>query len=332
MASQTGGGVTDKLPVSVIVPVLNEEKNLGECLKSVSWADEIFVVDSGSTDRTHEIAGRMGAEVVMFEYQPGGPRKKNWSLENLPLRHEWVLLIDADERITGELQAEIRELFRDEPPRRGYYLNRIHLFMGRWLKHGGNFPSWNLRLLHRDAGRYERLGTEELQSAGDVEVHEHIVLDGPAGYLRAPMLHEDFKDLHHFIDRHNRYSTWDARMRTVMQAETQGVDSIRPALFGSPVQRKRFLKSMWVRLPFKPLLRFLYMYVVRFGFLDGRPGFIYSVFKAIQEFHIQVKIYENRMRQQTGEKQAGAPQQLDPVAEGSSLRHEPDGFAVTTRR
>ena len=283
-----------RLPISVIVPVLNEERNLPACLASVSWADEVFVVDSGSTDRTLKIAHKAGTNVVRFDYHPGGPRKKNWSLDHLPLRHSWVLLIDADERITPALESEIRELFAHGPLHRGYYLNRQQYFLGRWLRHGGNYPSWNLRLLRRDAGRYERLGTEALAGAGDVEVHEHILLDGPAGYLKAPMLHEDFKDLHCFIERHNRYSTWDACMRARMAAG-ESVDAITPRLFGSPIERKRWLKCLWLQLPAKPLLRFVYMYILRAGFLDGRAGFHYACLKAAQEIHIASKLYENRL-------------------------------------
>jgi len=284
-----------KLPVSVVIPVLNEEKNLPDCLASVAWSDEVFVVDSQSTDRTCRIAEEHGANVVQFRFQPGGPRKKNWSLDNLPLRNEWVLLLDADERITPELQAEIAETFAARPKHDGYYLNRKQIFLGRWLRHGGNYPSWNLRLLRRGAGRYEQLDTEELASAGDVEVHEHVVLEGSAGYLKEPMLHLDFKDLYHFIDRHNRYSTWDARMRRNLLDGNPLSQSIPARLFGTPVERKRFLKRLWVRLPFRPLLRFLYMYVLRLGFLDGRAGFIYAVFKGVQEFHISAKIHEHRV-------------------------------------
>lgn len=283
--------MTAPLPISVVIPTLAEERNLPACLASVAWADEVFVVDSGSRDRTAEIARAQGARVVPFRYVAGGPRKKTWALAELPFRNDWILLLDADERVTPELEAELRALFRRGPDKRGYYLNRRHLFLGRWLRHGGNYPSWNLRLVRRGAGRFERLGTEDLASAGDVEVHEHVLLDGPAGYLRAPLLHEDFRDLDQFIERHNRYSTWDARMRTLLRGEVR-VESIPARLFGSPVERKRFLKRIWVRLPGRPLLRFLYMYVLRLGFLDGRAGFIYAVFKAIQEFHINCKMAE----------------------------------------
>lgn len=295
---QTDGrpaGIKTTLPVSVIIPVLNEEANLADCLASVRWADEVFVVDSHSTDRTAEIAQQHGAKVVQFDFQPGGPRKKNWALEHLPFRNEWILLLDADERITPELEAEIRREFASGPKCDGYYLNRKLIFMGRWLRHGGNYPSWNLRLFKHRLGRYERLATEELQSAGDVEVHEHVVLDGPAGYLPEPMLHLDYKDLSRWIERHNRYSTWDAKMRLNL-LEGREVSSIPAHLFGTPVERKRWLKKVWVRLPCRPCLRFLYMYVFRLGFLDGKPGFIYAVLKATHEFHISAKMWEMKQR------------------------------------
>ncbi|GAB6165770.1 glycosyltransferase family 2 protein [Thermostilla marina] len=283
-----------QLPISVVIPVLNEEANLRDCLDSVDWATEVFVVDSGSTDATCRIAEEAGAKVVQFQFQPGGPRKKNWALDNLPFTNEWVLLLDADERITPELRDEIHQEFKNGPRFDGYYLNRKLIFMGRWLRYGGNYPSWNLRLFKHRLGRYERLNTEDLASAGDVEVHEHVVLDGHAGYLRAPMLHLDYKDLHRFIERHNNYSTWDAKMRLHLLHGGRFSQSIPPRLFGTPVERKRWLKRLWVRLPGKPFLRFFYMYVLRLGFLDGRAGLTYAVFKAVQEFHISVKLREMR--------------------------------------
>jgi glycosyltransferase involved in cell wall biosynthesis len=290
------------LPISVVIPVLNEEANIAACLESVRFADEVFVVDSGSTDCTAEIAESYGAKVIQFRFQPGGPRKKNWALENLPFRNDWVLLLDADERVTPELEAEIWQEFRQGPRYDGYYLNRKLIFMGRWLRHGGNYPSWNLRLFRHRLGRYEKLETEELDSAGDVEVHEHVVLNGRAGYLRAPLLHLDYKDISRWIARHNNYSTWDAKMRLRL---LQGGDfscSIRPRLFGSPIERKRWLKRVWVRLPCRPLLRFIYMYFIRLGFLDGKQGFIYAVLKATHEFHINVKMWEMRQRTSEGKR------------------------------
>lgn len=286
----------DKLSISVVIPVKNEEANIRDCLESVSFADEVFVIDSGSTDKTATIAESLGARVVQFQFVPGGLRKKNWALENLRFRNDFVLFLDADERVTKELQEEIRREFAAGPPFDGYYLNRKLIFLGRWLKHGGNFPSWNLRLFKHRLGRYERLETEELASAGDVEVHEHVVLQGRAGFLREPLLHLDYKDLHRFIERHNNYSTWDAKMRLHLLEGGKFSREIPARLFGNPVERKRWLKRLWVRLPCRPLLRFVYIYILRLGFLDGKPGFIYAVFKAIQEFHINAKMWEMKHR------------------------------------
>lgn len=290
-----------KLPITVIVPVLNEERNLPACLRSVAGFDEVVVVDSGSVDRTASIAGAMNARVETFRHRSGGPRKKNWALASLDLRNDWVLLLDADERVTADLEAELRALFARGPEAVGYYVDRRFFFLGRWLRHGGMAPSWNLRLLLRDAGRFERSGTEALESAGDVEVHEHIRLDGPAEYLKAPLDHIDRKDLHHFIERHNRYSTWDAQMRRSLAAGKLSNEAIAPRLFGAPVERKRFLKRFWERVPCRPLARFVYIYLIRLGFLDGKAGFLHACFKAIQEFHIDCKRYEAELAVRTSD-------------------------------
>ncbi|NQU26378.1 MAG: glycosyltransferase family 2 protein [Candidatus Nealsonbacteria bacterium] len=283
-----------------MIPILNEEKNISDCLDSVSWAEEVFVVDSQSTDRTCEIAQQYGAKVVQFQFEPGGPRKKNWSLDHLPFANEWVLILDADERITPALHAEIEREFTNGPKHDGYYLNRKLIFLGKWLRWGGQYPSWNLRLLKHHAGRYEKLDTERLALAGDVEVHEHVILDGSAGWFKEPMLHLDFKDLSSFIDRHNRYSTWEAQMRQRLRDGGDLAGSIRPSLFGVPTQRKRWLKRIWVRLPFRPLLLFIYQYFLRAGFLDGRVGFIYALFKTKYEFETNCKMYEVQLRRKNG--------------------------------
>jgi glycosyltransferase involved in cell wall biosynthesis len=166
-----------KAPISVLIPVKNEEQNIRACLESVKWADEIFVVDSHSEDKTVEIAQEYTDKIIQFHYVPGGPKKKNWSLENLPFAHEWVLIIDADERITPELRDEICDVIqRDETD--GYYINRRFIFLGEWIKHCGWYPSWNLRLFKHLLGRYELLGTDEQASIGDNEVHEHVILKG----------------------------------------------------------------------------------------------------------------------------------------------------------
>ena len=293
----------DKLPISVIVPIKNEERNVAACLQSVAWADEIWVVDSHSTDRTCEIAQQHGARIAQFDYAGGFPKKKNWALQNLPLKHEWVLLIDADERVMPELEAEIRALFQTQSHVDGYYVNRRLIFLGRWIKHCGWYPSWNLRLFKHRLGRFEKLEAEEVENAGDVEVHEHVVLDGQAGYLKNDLLHEDFKSIYHFVERHNRYSNWDAKVYANLAGGVAATSSINASLFGSPLERKRFIKRMWARLPFRPLLRFVWMYFVKQGFLDGRPGLIFCTLMTMHEAVISAKIYEQSLtlpRQQDG--------------------------------
>ncbi|MGH9843273.1 MAG: glycosyltransferase family 2 protein [Blastocatellia bacterium] len=291
-----------RLPVSVIIPVKNEARNIAACLESLAWAGEVWVVDSHSTDETVPIAEQYGACVAQFDYQSGFPKKKNWALANLPFRHEWVLLVDADERVTPELQQEICEILsRDEKAALaaladGYYINRKLIFLNHWIKHCGWYPSWNLRLFKHRLGRYEKLEAEDVENAGDVEVHEHVVLDGRTEYLKHDLLHEDFKSIYHFIERHNRYSNWEARVYHNLAGGVELDGSIGASLFGSPLQRKRFIKRMWARIPFRPLLRFVWMYVIKRGFLDGRAGLIFCTLMTMHEAVISAKMYEKSLQ------------------------------------
>jgi glycosyltransferase involved in cell wall biosynthesis len=282
-----------KLPVSVLIPAKNEEDNLSACLTSVARADEVFVVDSQSSDRSIEICESYGAQVVQFHFNGRWPKKKNWSLENLPFRNEWVLIVDCDERITPELWAEIETAIQN-PEYNGYYLNRKVFFLGKWIRFGGKYPDWNLRLFRHEKGRYENLGTEEIRNTGDNEVHEHVVLEGKVGYLKEDMLHIDFRDIYHWLERHNRYSNWEAQVYFNTLTKRGDSGTIGANLFGDSVQRKRFLKKIWVRLPFKPLLRFILAYVIRLGFLDGLAGYTYARLLSQYEYQIGVKLYELR--------------------------------------
>jgi glycosyltransferase involved in cell wall biosynthesis len=282
-----------KIPVSVLIPAKNEEANLGACLESLKRADEVFVVDSQSSDRSLEIAKSYGANVVQFHFNGRWPKKKNWSLENLIFRHEWVLIVDCDERIPPELWEEIA-LAIENPNYDGYYLNRKVFFLGKWIRYGGKYPDWNLRLFKHKQGRYENLNTEEIRNTGDNEVHEHVILEGSVGYLKNDMLHIDFRDIYHWLERHNRYSNWEARVYLNLLNGKDDSGTIGANLFGDAVQRKRFLKKLWVRLPFKPTLRFILFYMIRLGFLDGKAGYIYGRLLSQYEYQIGVKLYELR--------------------------------------
>ncbi|MEH2035065.1 glycosyltransferase family 2 protein [Nostoc sp.] len=285
--------MSSKIPVSVLIPAKNEQANLPACLTSLSRADEIFVVDSQSTDNSIEIAKSSGVNIVQFNFNGRWPKKKNWSLDNLPFRNEWVLIVDCDERITPELWEEIEQAIQNDEYT-GYYLNRRVFFLGKWIRYGGKYPDWNLRLFQHKKGRYENLNTEDIPNTGDNEVHEHVVLQGKVGYLKNDMLHEDFRDLYHWLERHNRYSNWEARVYFNILTGKDDSGTIGANLFGDAVQRKRFLKKVWVRLPFKPILRFVLFYIIQRGFLDGKAGYIYARLLSQYEYQIGVKLYELR--------------------------------------
>jgi glycosyltransferase involved in cell wall biosynthesis len=270
--------------------MLNEGVNISACLESLQFCDEIWVVDSHSEDRSGAIASALGAKVVQFDYVPGGPKKKNWALAHLPFKHLWVLILDCDERVPPELAEEIRSAVERPGECVGYHVNRRVYFLGRWLKHCW-YPSWNLRLFQHPLGRYERLESGRL-ATGDNEVHEHVLLEGKAGYLKHDLLHYDYRSLHHFMERHNRYSTWEAEQRLrELDGSAQG---LAPHLWRGPLERRRWFKRAFLRLPGKPLWRFLYTYFWKRGFLDGYPGLLISLYMAVYEFETSMKMYEMR--------------------------------------
>jgi glycosyltransferase involved in cell wall biosynthesis len=270
-AEQTG-----RVPVSVMIPTLNEEANLRRCLDHLQWADEVVIVDSGSTDETVNIAQAYGAKVVQFKWNGLWPKKKNWALRHAPFKHKWVLIVDADEWITPELVREIERAIKGDQDV-GYYINRKFIFMGRWIKHCGYYPSWNLRLIKRGFGEYEQLTGIGNTGSGDNEVHEHVIPNGPVGYLDHDMLHFAFPNIHTFMEKHNRYSNWEAAVQ-FRKADTTS------AAIGEKLSKRRRLKNLSRYLPFRPTLRFLYAYAWKGGFLDGQPGYIFCRLLAIYEY------------------------------------------------
>ncbi|HEV8185371.1 MAG TPA: glycosyltransferase family 2 protein [Chthoniobacterales bacterium] len=273
------------MPVSLIVPIRNEAGNLPRCLASITWADEIFVVDSQSTDGSIEIAETNGARVVQFKFNGTWPKKKNWALENLPFRNEWVFILDADEVLPPQAEAEFSTAIRGAGEIAGYWINRRFMFIGKWLRHA-YYPNWNLRLFRHSLGRYEKLTDADTQS-GDNEVHEHVVVQGPTGRLRCEMDHYAFPSIDVFIEKHNRYSNWEARVATERHlAGSSG------HLVHQRVNRRRKLKELSHRLPFRGLLRFLYVYIWQKGFLDGREGYYFARLHGIYEFLSVAKTYE----------------------------------------
>ena len=286
---------SEVLPVTVIVAARNEARNLPRCLESLRGVGEVYVVDSQSTDATAQIAESYGAQVVQFHYQGGWPKKRQWAMDSLPLSYDWIFLVDADEAMTSELAAEIRDAIQN-PAYDGYYVVLRMFFLGRELcQSGASF--YKLGLFRRGKAHFECRLKEQDQSMADMEVHEHVVLDrdarGKTGYLKNPLLHHNVESLSHYIRKHDEYSNWEAQ---VWLAGDANAKELVPSFFGSQAQRRRWLRKKVFAIPGSPLLFFLYKYVFLLGFLDGIPGLIYCGFQGVQFFHIKAKIYERKLQ------------------------------------
>jgi glycosyltransferase involved in cell wall biosynthesis len=270
-----------KVPVSILILARDEEANLPDCLHSVcGWAQEVFVVlDPRTTDRSREVAEARGAKVVEHLFE-GYAAQKNWAIENLPWTSGWILIVDADERVSPELRQEIEVVVQDAAPKSAYAVRFRMVFYGRWMKHCW-YGTWIIRLLRRGKARYEMRG-----------VHEHVLVDGPIGYLHGDLIHNDFKDLDAWIAKHNRYATLEAE-EAVMGSDGGHLEG---RLFGTRLERRRFLKErVWKRLPFRPLWLFIYLYFFKLGFLDGRLGLRFCLWHAIFEAFVTGKVWEKRL-------------------------------------
>jgi glycosyltransferase involved in cell wall biosynthesis len=279
------------LPVSVIVPVRNEALNLSRCLESLRGVGEVYVVDSASSDGTAEIARSFGAKVVQFHYAGGWPKKRQWAMDTLPLAYDWVFLVDADEALTPELAAEMRQAIQDARFD-GYYIGLQVVFLGRVLRHGGA-GFYKLSLFRRGKGRFECRLKDQDSSMADMEVHEHVIVEGKSLRLKNALRHHNVESISRYIQKHDEYSNWDARVW--LEGEANSAE-LPPSLSGNQAQRRRWLRKRLFALPGSSLLLFIYRYFFRLGFLDGVPGLIYCGFQGIQFLHIKAKIYELRSR------------------------------------
>jgi glycosyltransferase involved in cell wall biosynthesis len=269
------------LPITVVIPTKNEKDNLPTCLARLADAfAEVIVVDSGSDDGTCVIAKSAGAKLVEFKWSGGFPKKRNWMLLNYEFKTPWVLFLDADERVTEEFKREASaKILSDEFA--GFWLNYRNYFEGKILKHG--LPQRKLALFRVGAGLYERID-DPGWSALDMEVHEHPILEGRVGEFVAAIDHVDYRGLHRFIERHNDYSTWEAN-RYIEYLTRNSIS----ALTDRQAAKYRFIDWWWF-----PLAYFFFTFVWKRGFLDGRSGLSYAVFKAFYFFQIRGKIREAR--------------------------------------
>jgi glycosyltransferase involved in cell wall biosynthesis len=261
--------------ISVLILTLNEEINIAECLDSVAWADDVLVLDSGSEDRTVDIAKEKGARVMHRPFDSFASQR-NYGLQEGNLAHDWVLHLDADERVTPGLRAELRKRAR-HAAMRAYRVPSKLMFQNTWLKYSGMYPTYQVRFGRRDALTFKQVGHGQRSALPPDRV----------GTIDEPLLHYAFsKGIADWVERHNRYSTDEAEH--ALQMSTQSVEW-EALVDGDAQERRRALKDLSYRLPFRPLLRFLYVYLGRLGFLDGRAGFDYAMLLAFYEYMIGLK-------------------------------------------
>jgi glycosyltransferase involved in cell wall biosynthesis len=264
---------------SIYILTYNEELDIAACIESALLSDDVIVVDSCSTDRTVEIARRYPVRVVQHPFESHG-KQRTWMLESVMPKHEWVYLLEADERLTPALFQECLQAIQSQEYV-GYYAAERVMFMGRWIRHCTQYPRYQLRLLKHGKVWFTDYGHTERE-----------VCDGPTGFLQETYPHYTCgKGFSRWIEKHNRYST-DEAIETLRQLNTGSVNW-RDLLFGATeVERRRALKDLSLRLPFRPLVRFFYMYILLGGCLDGRAGFTWCVLQAFYEYLILLKVWE----------------------------------------
>lgn len=263
----------------MLVLTRNEERDLPGCLDSVAWSDDVHVLDSFSSDRTVEIAREAGTRVTQRQFDNWSAHQ-NWALRNLPFKYPWVFYLDADERVTPELAAAVHAAVVDGGETVAFRVQRRDFFMGRWLKHVQASPFY-LRLFRPERMRYERL------------VNPVSIPDGTVGQVAGYLDHFPFsKGVSHWIGRHNSYSSFEAQ-QIVENRRNKRSFSMKRAFTAKDVHERRFQqKELFYRLPARPLVKFLILYVGKRGFLDGRAGFTYAVLQSIYEYMIVLKSRE----------------------------------------
>lgn len=273
--------------ISVLILTKNEQQDLPGCLQSVSWSDDVHVYDSGSTDDTVAIAKRLSAKVTERTY--GGSKlafggdeaaHRNWALQNIPFKYPWVFVIDADERMTPDLIRAVEAAAASPGDQVAFRVQRRDFFLGTWLRHVQISPYY-MRLIRPEKIRHERL------------INTVSIADGPVGQVAGYLDHFPFsKGMGHWIDRHNGYSRFEAE-QIISNLRDGECFSWGKAFIAKDFHERRYhQKEVFYRLPFRPLVKFLLLYVAKRGFLDGRAGFTYAVLQAVYEYFIVLKVRE----------------------------------------
>jgi glycosyltransferase involved in cell wall biosynthesis len=270
------------LKPSIVILTFNSELSIGATLESVAGlSDDIHVIDSGSKDRTVEIARSFGAAILDHPFEHYGAQR-NWAIDSIRTKYGWQLHLDADERLSPELKAEIAALSEDAPYS-GFYLPRLMHFLGKPIRHGAMFPTWHMRLFRNGVGRCETRRYDQ----------HFYVTSGETAQLRAHMIDDIRMPLTEWTYRHNRWA--DAEVQEQSEKAEEG--RVGGKLSGNPVQRKRYLRGLYNNAPLfvRPFVLFFYRYFLRLGFLDGAEGFIFFVLQTFWfRFLIDAKLYERR--------------------------------------
>ena len=269
--------------ISVLILTLNEEMNLPGCLESVKWCDDIVVYDSYSTDRTIEIARAEGARVFQRNFD-NYANQRNAALTDVEYKYSWLLMLDADERATLAVEQEIRRIVESGEKRTTLYrIRRKDMFWGKWLRRSSGYPTWFGRFFRNGKVRVER------------EINEEYHTDGEIGHLQEHLIHYPFKKgMAFWIKRHNRYSTMEAQ--SLIQEIRKPLE-LKKIFVSDPTIRRKILKQMAYRMPGRPFFVFIYLYLIRLGFIDGKPGLTYCILRSIYEYMIDVKVKELRRRE-----------------------------------
>ncbi len=267
--------------VSALIFTLNEEINLPHCLGSLGWCDDIVVVDSFSSDKTEVVCKAAGARFYQRAFDGFGTQR-NWALENIELKNRWVLILDADERVPPELARELLQRAKEAPNDVGAYRVRRRFYMwGRWLRYSSLYPTWVVRFV--------RVGRVTYVNRGHAETE---VVQGVVGQLEHDLIDEDHKGISAWFERQNQYARKDAEY----ELNNRGRLRARDFVSRDPLTRRAAIKRLASRLPFRGSMYFLYSYVFRRGFLDGRDGFVFCVMRAMYQSQVQVRLYDAKRR------------------------------------
>ncbi len=267
------------LPVSVLVLTRNEEENLAACLETVSWCDDVHVLDSGSTDNTAPLAKGLGAQVTFREFDDWSSHQ-NWALENISFKYPWVFMLDADERMTPKLGKSVASAMQAPGDKCAFEVRRRDFFLGKPLRHAQTTP-YLVRLVRPERIRFSRL------------VNPAPQVNGPVGRLKGRLNHYPFsKGIKHWAVRHNAYAALEAR-QALREQEAGERFSLKKALLSARLSvRRRHQKGLFYKLPARPFLKFLVLYFFRLGFLDAGPGLAYVILQSMYEYWIVLKTRE----------------------------------------